>query len=195
MLQRFLHDRKFFCLLFSFDADLAEKARLANCHNCGATLHQAHFLRKPRGCPLKLDFDQNYRFSFCCYLCRKRSTPPSFRFLGRRVYFGFIFLLVSAMLGDASPQRRRRLQEIFGADPRTLARWKMWWNKAFTESHFWKAISHRFVLILDPLLSLPRNLLRIMKALSLTEALTKLLRLLIPLSDREGGSMSAFAHG
>lgn len=195
MLQRFFRDRKFFCLLFAFDEDLAEKARLANCQNCGAALHQAHFLRKPRGWPLEIDYDQNCRFSFCCYLCRKRSTPPSFRFLGRRVYFSFIFLLISAMLGGASPQRRRRLQKICGADPRTLARWKRWWNEVFARSRFWNSISHGFVLILEPLLSLPRNLLRIMKAPSLPEALLKLLRLLIPLSNGEGGSMSAFAHG
>jgi hypothetical protein len=99
-------------LVFAFDEDLAEKARLANCQNCGAALHQAHFLRKPRGWPLEIDYDQNCRFSFCCYLCRKRSTPPSF-VPGRRVYFGFVFLLISAMLRGL-PATSAKLQEICG---------------------------------------------------------------------------------
>ena len=131
MLQRFFSDGKFFCLLLAFDEDLAEKARLARCQFCRAPLHQAHFQRKPRGGSQDLDDQHTCRFSFCCYRCRKRLTPPSFRFLSRKVYFGVIFLLVSAMLGGASSERRRKLQEFCGADARTLGRWKIWWEATF----------------------------------------------------------------
>ena len=40
------------------------------------------------------------RFSFCCAVdgCRKRATPPSLRFLGRKVYLATVVTLISAML-------------------------------------------------------------------------------------------------
>ena len=91
MLQRFLSDRKFFEMLLVFDQDIAEKTGREKCVFCAGTLHQANFQRKPRGCPEILDDDFNLRFSFCCYRCRKRLTPNSFRFFGRRVYLGAFF--------------------------------------------------------------------------------------------------------
>jgi hypothetical protein len=40
----------------------------------------------------------NHRFSFCCDRdgCRNRATPPSVRFLGRKVYLGAVVMLISA---------------------------------------------------------------------------------------------------
>ena len=66
------------------------------------------------------------RLSFCCDRdgCRKRTTPPSVRFLGRKVYLGAIVILISAMRQGPSPRRVRELSARFGvdrADHRSLA--------------------------------------------------------------------------
>lgn len=192
MLQRFFTDGKIWFLLFAFDEDLAEKAKLARCPFCGAPLHQAHFQRKPRGGAQDLDDLHNCRFSFCCYQCRKRLTPPSFRFFGRKVYFGAIFLLVSAMLGGASPERRRRLHEICGADARTLGRWKKWWAKVFAQSSFWRDVSARFTFKHDFLGSLPRLLIKSLKGSSFLETMVGVLRLLLPMTTGRGLMIAIF---
>src|ERR1700735_4738618 len=92
--QAVLADAKFHEQLLVFDRDLAASARAARCWLCGGALHSASYDRKPRGSlPLVLGrpsgLGQEYaeRFSFCCAVdgCRKRTTPPSLRFLGRHV--------------------------------------------------------------------------------------------------------------
>jgi hypothetical protein len=94
-----LADARFHELLFAFDRDLAAAARLAGCARCGGVVHSARFRRKPRGAPAGLGAGFDQRLSFCCAadLCRKRATPPSFRFLGRKVFLGAVVVLVSAM--------------------------------------------------------------------------------------------------
>ena len=186
MLPRFFTNGKLWLLLLAFDEDLAETARLKACPLCQAQLHQANYQRKPRGGPPELDDPHTLRFSFCCYLCRKRLTPPSVRFFGRTVYFGIIFLLVSAMLGGASPERRRKLQDICGADARTLGRWKTWWETAFAQSPFWKDLSARLAFIRSSVVPLPRMLIRSLKIQTLLESLVGVLKLLLPMTSGKG---------
>jgi hypothetical protein len=59
--------------------------------------------------------------SLCCSRdgCRRRMTPPSVRFLGRRVYLGAVLVLVSAMQQGSLPGRRVR--PGLGAQPLMLA--------------------------------------------------------------------------
>src|SRR3984893_16426162 len=73
-----------------------------------AVLHSARFRRKPRGGPAGLGEAYDQRLSFCCAsdLCRKRMTPPSFRFFGRKVYLGAVVVLVSAMRQGATAARQ-----------------------------------------------------------------------------------------
>lgn len=80
------------------------------------------------------------RFSFCCAVegCRVRHTPPSLRFLGRRVYLGAVVVLATAMQQGVTPVRARRLRELMGVDLKTLARWRAWWKTTFAESSFWR---------------------------------------------------------
>ena len=75
----------FWSFLLAVDEDLAEKTRKKGCP-CGGRLHCANYLRKPRGTPDQLPEPQRLRLSFCCDRdgCRKRVTPPSVRFLGRK---------------------------------------------------------------------------------------------------------------
>src|SRR5215510_6003588 len=119
--QKHLADQQLFQLLEKVDADLAEAARTLGCLFCGGKLHRADYDRKPRGGP-----QWEWRFSFCCAEedCRRRRTPESVRFLGRRVYAGLIVVLVSAMIHGLSPERVRRIREVLEIDYRTLERWR-----------------------------------------------------------------------
>ena len=138
--QKLLTDARFYELRLKFDADLAAEARAARCSECGGRLDSANYARKPRGAPGKLPDKYETKFSFCCAVdgCRSRHTPPSVRFLGRRVYLGAIVVLATAMQHGATPVRASRLRELLGVSLRTLTRWREWWRSAFFESAFWK---------------------------------------------------------
>ncbi len=117
--------------LWAVDQHLAEETRKQAC-SCGGRLHAANYLRKPRGTAVQLPEQECLRLSFCCDRegCRKRVTPPSVRFLGRKVYLGAIVILISAMRQGPSPRRVRELSTRFGADRRTIARWQVFWCQA-----------------------------------------------------------------
>jgi hypothetical protein len=140
-----LADQKLWDLLEKIDTETAGAMREKGCPHCGGKLHLADYERKPRGGP---GWDR--RHSFCCAAegCRRRRTPPSVRFLGRRVYAGFVVVLMSAMVHGLKPERVRVVQEKLGIDPRTLKRWREWWLSGFVEGWFWKAARVRFMPIL-----------------------------------------------
>jgi hypothetical protein len=129
----------FWAFLLSVDKDLAETARQQACP-CGGRLHSAKYPRKPRGSDIDLPKEYDRRLSFCCGRdgCRKRLTPPSVRFLGRKVYLAAVVVLVAAMRQGPSPPRVRELSQRFGADRRTIARWKVFWEELFPQTQFWK---------------------------------------------------------
>lgn len=114
--------------------------------HCGGELHRANFQRKPRGGAVAVDAEV-YRFSFCCNQeeCRKRHTSPSVRFLGRKVYLGFVVVLVTAMRHGLTPERVRDLRARVSIDRRTLERWRTWWLENFAQSAFWRAARARFM--------------------------------------------------
>ena len=127
MYQAVLADAKFHEQLLVFDRDLAASARAARCWLCGGALHSASYDRKPRGCPGGLGQEYAERFSFCCAVdgCRKRTTPPSLRFLGRHVYLATVVTLISALMLGTTPSRLARLSVVPGtrsADAGALAR-------------------------------------------------------------------------
>ena len=140
-----LGDARLYALLLKYDEDLAAEAQAAGCE-CGGVLHVSDFPRKPRGGPSDLGAEHDRRLSFCCDRdgCRGRVTPPSVRFLGRRVYLGAVVVLVSAMLNGPTPGRVAKLVLLIGASRRTLQRWRAWWRTALAESAFWKAAGGRF---------------------------------------------------
>jgi hypothetical protein len=179
-LLKFFGDAKFYHALERIDADLAEARRRAGCGECHGVLHSARYSRKPRGGPADLPAGYQQRASFCCAVdgCRRRATPPSVRFLGRRVYLGAVVVLASAMQQGVNVYRARRLKELFGVSRRTLERWRRWWRETFPMSRFWQDLRGRLVPAIDdglPLAALER--------LADTEQpLTALLRLLQPIS-------------
>jgi len=99
------HAARFWSFLLTIDQDLAETARKKACP-CGGRLHCANYLRKPRGTPVQLPEPCRVRLSFCCDRdgCRKRVTPPSVRFLGRKVYLGAVIIVISAMRQGPTPE-------------------------------------------------------------------------------------------
>jgi len=140
--QKHLADQELFQLLEKVDADLVEEARWKGCPLCGGKLHRSDYDRKPRGGP-----HWDLRFSLCCAKegCRRRQTPPSVRFMGRRVYAGLVVVLVSAMMHGLKPERVQCLREALGIDRRTLERWRQWWVVTFPESSFWREARARFL--------------------------------------------------
>lgn len=145
--QNHLADQQLYQLLEKVDGDLTEETRQQGCARCGGKLHRSDYDRKPRGGP-----QWELRFSLCCARegCRRRHTPPSVRFMGRRVYAGLVVVLVSAMLHGLNPERVQRLREVLGIDRRTLQRWRQWWLVLFVESSFWREARARFMPSLCP---------------------------------------------
>ena len=129
----------FWAFLLSIDKDLAECTRQKGC-SCGGRLHCANYPRAPRGGPDHLPEEYRCRFSFCCDRdgCRKRMTPPSVRFLGRKVYLGAVVILISAMRQGPTPRRVRELSTLFGVDRATIARWQAFWRDHIPQTPFWK---------------------------------------------------------
>jgi hypothetical protein len=178
-----LGDARLYDLLERIDEDLAGQARAAGCR-CGAPLHSARYRRKPRGGPAGLGAGYEQRLSFCCAAegCRKRTTPPSVRFLGRRVYLGAVVVLVSALRQGASPTRVSVLHELFGVGERTLRRWRQWWQRTFAEGAFWRAARGR-VLPVVLACHLPRGLIERFTAAS-SDRVCQVLRFLAPITTQ-----------
>ena len=134
MCHALLGDPKFFTLLLRIDHDLAEQVRAGRCR-CGGALHRADYPRKPRGGPPQVRAECASRLSFCCAVCRGRTTSMSVRFLGRRVYLGLAVVLQSARPGGPTAAAAARLD--LGVDRRTLGRWRTWWREQFPLTPLW----------------------------------------------------------
>jgi len=178
LISKMLVDERFYHVQAGIDAELAAAARSAGCA-CSGVLHSARYPRKPRGLPNDVGRDV-WRASFCCASCRRRTTPPSVRFIGRRVYFGAVVVLATALQQGLSPWRARRLRDLFGVSAQTLARWRAWWTETLAESAFWKAARADFS---PPVAegAAPSSLLERFAGAG-HEALAALLRFLSPLS-------------
>ncbi len=183
MCHAFLNDSRFYQFLLRIDQDIAAEVRAGGC-SCGGVLHSARYPRKPRGIRSSLDESYQTRLSFCCAVegCRRRSTPPSVRFLGRKVYLGAVVILATALEHGLSPKRRRWLIETLDIWPQTLARWRKWWRETFAASRCWQAQRGNFI---PPLgyAQLPGALLGRLMGKDLQQRLCRLLVLLLPLSS------------
>jgi hypothetical protein len=120
---------------------------------------------------------------------RKRTTPPSLRFLGRRVYLATVVTLISALLLGVTPTRLARLSVVPGIDRRTLARWRAWWRSTFTDGRF-ASIAMAAVAPPIDITGLPVSLLERFAG-DVREQLVALLRFLGPLTGG-GSAMRAF---
>jgi hypothetical protein len=176
-----LCDLAFYLFLLQIDRDHAEAVRRSGCRFCGAALHSACYPRRPRGVPAGIDPGPEFGvcFSFCCSAdgCRRRHRAPSVRFLGRKVYLAAMVSLLTAMRQGPTPRSARQLRSHFGADRRTLVRWRRWWEAFFPRSDFWRRMRDRF---LPPLLEadLPRSLIDRFTGHSLRDRVIAMLRFL-----------------
>ena len=115
--------------LLELDREFAREAKQRGCPWCEGVLDVANYSRKPRGGPFLLWEQDESRLSLCCRRegCRRRVTPPSVRFLGRRVYLSVVVLLCGVLRQGPTAWRLDALRRAVGADRRTLARWRRWW--------------------------------------------------------------------
>ena len=180
MCHALLQDSRFFRLLLHIDIELAAQARSDGCQ-CGGVLHRANYPRKPRCClglnEVRADYE--WRFSFCCNRCRKRTTSVSVRFLGRRVYLGLAVVLMSAGRTEAT-SAVAKLSQIMEVPVRTLARWRSWWVEQFPLTPLWQAACARFMPPLA-LSQLPASLIERFVGTA-EESLMRLLIFLTPLT-------------
>jgi hypothetical protein len=191
---KMLQGEDFYKLLARIDADLARDSRARGCRVCGGKVHVACYGRKPRGALVQLATEYRWRWSFCCAArdCRRRLTPPSVRFLGRKVYLGAVVVLVSALRQGVTPTRLATLRELFGVSANTVRRWRRWWLMDFAEGTFWRAASGRLVPPID-LEQLPVSLLERITQGTEGESLARLLRLLSPVTTVTAGPLWAQA--
>jgi hypothetical protein len=138
--------REFFTLLEQFDEGVARRVAAEGCPRCEGPLHRGDYARKPRGALIAPAGEAFVvRFSLCCGRegCRKRATPPSLRFLGRRVYLGVVVIVASMLaqtLGTAEASR-----PVTGVAARTTRRWLGWWGGAFLDTEVFLAVRARLV--------------------------------------------------
>jgi hypothetical protein len=173
-------DPRLYEFLLLVDRDLAEAVRVGGCP-CGGALHRADYPRKPRGALVEPGPAYGQRLSWCCAVCRRRRTPPSVRFLGRRVYLGAVVVLATALSQGLTARRAAWIRERIGACPRTLARWQAWWRERFVASAFWKTARAS----IQPPLSverLPATLLERFSGADARERLIRALRFLSPMT-------------
>jgi len=175
--------------LVKVDADLVEAERVQGCRYCPGKLHRADYRRKPRGMKFwPEDPKDTKRFSLCCDRegCRRRHTPPSVRFLGRRVYGGVVAVLIPALAHGLTPERVARIRQALDLkiDRRTLERWRQWWSGLFVQGTFWKEARARFM---PPLCSktLPWSLCLSFAVEERRDRLLELLRFLCPITTPE----------
>jgi len=136
-----LSDEKFSAILFEVDEGLSGGERERGCSRCSGPLHRADYPRKARGLAEAVVGRFERRFSFCCGRCRKRQTPPSVRFLGRRVYAA-VAVLVGALIALAVALAEAA--RFTGARARTVARWLGFFQRELQATRFWGAARGAF---------------------------------------------------
>jgi hypothetical protein len=146
MFDPFEMGREFFEGLRAVDEAIVARAAEEPCRDCGGPLHRGDYPRKPRGGRLAAAAEVfSRRFSLCCGRegCRHRATPPSVRFLGRRVYVGAVVIVASAVALTAIAVSAA--VRATGVPARTTRRWRRWWTGPFTTSRPFVEMSARLV--------------------------------------------------
>jgi hypothetical protein len=146
MLSELLEKVSLFRILHRIDTDLCKQLRQKGCPYCDGPLHQSNYERKPRGGPETIPDEYLIRQSLCCGRpqCRRRSLPGSCLFMGRRVYWGCVILVVMTFkqnrLHSASA---RKIKERFGISRETLKRWIAYFRDEFPVSIQWQRLRGR----------------------------------------------------
>lgn len=162
------------------DQKNADEMEKAGCPHCGGNLHRHDRLRKAAGVPATLGDEHRMRFGFRCGRrgCRKRMSPESARFQGRKLYVCVVVSVCTGMrfgltVGGA------KLTAI-GVSRWTLGRWKDWWQKRVPKTSFWQ---EKMASFREPVETkrLPASLLLPRVGEDLETQLTWLLKFIAPL--------------
>ena len=132
--------------LDKLDRKQALEVQRGGCPTCGGRLHRADYprrIRVPGGSGGRRRVVR--RISFCCErdCCRKRLTPPSLRFFGRRQYDAVDVLLASMAFQGLKGPRAAAVSSKLGIARRTLGRWCVWWRDTFLKSDLWSILKGR----------------------------------------------------
>jgi len=133
----------FYDRLHRIDQGLAAECWRCRCPYCGGRLDFAPYARKPRGGPEGIPEEVLVRLSLCCgeQGCRRRTLPPSCLFLGPKVYWAAIVLVVVALR-----QRRpgsfsaAKLRGLFGVSWETVLRWMEMFASEIPKSRSWRRL-------------------------------------------------------
>jgi hypothetical protein len=175
-------EAKFLAALGEIDGAYAERVHAGGCPCCRGALDRADFPRKPRGDLGEAAAAYELRRSFCCRRegCRRRATPPSLRFFGRKVYVA-VFVIVASAAARAQPiGGRGSARRVHGVPVRTVQRWLAWWETVFALSAFWTEAKAFFAAPVD-VAALPGSLLARFAG-DPTKALEKMLRFTAPIT-------------
>jgi hypothetical protein len=186
-------ESEFFAALVRADEEIVGRVKACRCEACGGPLHRGDYERKPRG-PRSASADAAYmvRFSLCCGRegCRKRSTPPSLRFLGRRVYLGAV-VIVASMYAQLVA-RAAEVRRMTGVPARTTQRWLGWWRGLFVSTDVFVAVRARMIGVATT--ELPAAIV-LRLAGSPTEQVRAMLALLAPLTTGSVRDGARFLRG
>ena len=143
MLPELSQKTKLYSLLIHIELHLVAQTVQAGCPYCGGPLHHSNYMRKPRGGPEDLCEELMVRYSLCCGRtgCRKRTLPPSVLFMGRRVYWANVILIV-VTLRQNKPQEysKAALMRKFGMCRKTINQWIKWFHDIFPHTTQWQRI-------------------------------------------------------
>ncbi|MFC1482575.1 hypothetical protein ACFL51_02090, partial [Myxococcota bacterium] len=146
MLREALREISIFRSCYKKDQQAAEKIRRQRCPLCGGPLHSAYYLRKPRGSPVEIPAEYRVRMSLCCSRdgCRHRVLPPSCLFMGRKVHWRIVILVVMAIRQRQSPRTTvEGIEELCEVPVRTVVRWSAFFRDEFPDSQAWKRLRGR----------------------------------------------------
>jgi len=193
MIDWFEFGSEFFEGLMAIDVRIVEQAAQQPCAHCGGPLYRGDYPRKPRGGQIATSAEGWVRrFSLCCGSegCRRRATPPSVRFLGRRVYVGAVVIAAAAVsltMAAASAAVR-----VTGVPSRTTRRWLRWWRHTFPTTRPFVELSARLIPPVDRR-RLPASLLEPLAGHG-PVAVSKLLSWMAPISTTSWLRDSSFVR-
>jgi len=148
-------------ILFSYKMDQIiadEFQKKAYCIKCEkkTVFLISNYPRKPRGIPNFIDeaFRNKYlsnRFSFLCRTCKKRHTPESVRYLGKKIYIeSLIFLLQIYHESNVPAPREKKLNLDCYPARITRKRWPLFFKDKIWDSEVGKNIRRWFLLNPEP---------------------------------------------
>lgn len=183
MLHNFLSNANFHSFLVSLDQEIAKETQQKGC-SCGGKLHQANYPRSPSGLLQEHRSEYEQRLSFCCDDCRKRMTPASVRFFGRRWFVAPVLVFISVLTLGINHYRLEQVKRHFGitVSERTWKRWRRWWRETFIQTRFWQRSKGLVATFLPEETVLPRALWFAFQGQTQGDRLGRLLQFLMPLT-------------